>query len=84
MPPQKRVTRREGKLAAGEAPKPKLTKEEQEAFIQAIRDGYHGNMIFDNLPSAAAIDDEETRTQPTIDAPGRRLPKSTQSRPNTL
>ena len=43
-----------------------LTKEEQEAFIQAIRDGYHGNMIFDNLPSAAAIDDEETRTQTTV------------------
>ena len=35
-----------------------MTKEEQEAFIQAIRDGYHGNMIFDNLPSAAAIDDD--------------------------
>jgi transmembrane 9 superfamily protein 2/4 len=35
-------------------------------FIEAIKDGYHMNWIMDNLPSAAAIDDEESRTQTTV------------------
>jgi transmembrane 9 superfamily protein 2/4 len=35
-------------------------------FIKAIKDGYHCNWIMDNLPSAAAIDNEESRTQTTV------------------
>lgn len=35
-------------------------------FIKSIKDGYHCNWIMDNLPSAAAIDNEESRTQTTV------------------
>ena len=42
------------------------SKKEQGQFIEAIHDGYHVNWILDNLPSAAAIDDIDTRTQITV------------------
>jgi len=43
----------------------KATKEDCAAFEKAIEDQYNVNWILDNLPSAAAIDDEETKTQTT-------------------
>jgi transmembrane 9 superfamily protein 2/4 len=43
-----------------------LNKKEQKQFVEAIHDGYHVNWIMDNLPSAAAIDDIETKTQVTV------------------
>jgi transmembrane 9 superfamily protein 2/4 len=42
------------------------TKEEQAKWIEAIHDAYHVNWIVDNLPSAAALDDIEAKTQTTV------------------
>jgi len=42
------------------------TKEGMAKFRQFIKDGYHINWIMDNLPSAGAIDDEESKTQTTV------------------
>jgi transmembrane 9 superfamily protein 2/4 len=41
-------------------------KEQIDAFKKAIREEYRVNWIIDNLPSAAAIDDYETKTQTVV------------------
>jgi transmembrane 9 superfamily protein 2/4 len=43
--------------------------EDTTKFMEFIHDGYHANWIMDNLPSAAAIDDEEARTQTVSNPP---------------
>merc|ERR1719502_921993 len=42
------------------------TKEQVALFKQRVEEAYHVNWILDNLPSAAAIDDIDTRTQVTV------------------
>jgi transmembrane 9 superfamily protein 2/4 len=44
----------------------KLSVEDKKRYVDFIAQGYHVNLIADNLPSAAALDDMESKTQTTV------------------